>query len=82
MLQLVTLAIAAFAIQQPSLPSILTLTVAALCVALLAGMRPRPSLAGHALPPGGSGRRTETVYLRHSDPDAPGRPRPRAPDQG
>ncbi|WP_117212276.1 DUF6412 domain-containing protein [Allorhizocola rhizosphaerae] len=74
------LAVALLGSEPLSLHGVLALTVAAICVALLAGVRPRSLVSGptQRMTPTAD----DTVYLRHSDPDAAGRQRPRAPDLG
>lgn len=62
---------------QPSLPGVIALSFLALLVTLLRGVCDQASTSVPAV----ITRRTDsTLYLRHSDPTAPGRPRPRAPD--
>ncbi len=62
---------------QPDLRSVLTLTLAALAVTLIAAMVALPAPRGRVISI--RVRREAPVAPRHCDPDAAGRPRPRAP---
>jgi hypothetical protein len=71
----ITLVIAAGA--QPDLRSMLALSIAALAVALVGAMLVMPAPSGRVIAVGV--RRETPIAPRHCDPDAAGRPRPRAP---
>jgi len=63
---------------QPDLRSVLALTVAAIAVAFAAtAALAAPAPSGRSAVIGA--RRETPIVPRHCDPDAPGRPRPRAP---
>jgi hypothetical protein len=65
---------------QPGLATTVTLTLGALLVTLLVS-RTAPTSVAVLLPAGRRrpGRTARTPFLRQSDPDGAGRPRPRAP---
>ena len=62
---------------QPDLRSMLTLTLAALTAILLAATLAVPASSGRIIAV--RDRREAPIAPRHCDPDAAGRPRPRAP---
>ncbi|MGW2665078.1 DUF6412 domain-containing protein [Nocardia tengchongensis] len=51
----------------------------AVTAAVLSARGPLLVVAGHAGPPESAARRRRGAFLRQSNPDAAGRPRPRAP---
>jgi Family of unknown function (DUF6412) len=73
------LVLGVFALAQPSLGSLVVLTVAALCVALVAVRLGTGSTQATSVAVSLRDVRRRPRYRRLSDPDAAGRPRPRAP---
>ncbi len=54
----------------------------AFTAALLVSRGPLVAVAANSGPPESAGKRLRGAFLRQSNPDTPGRPRPRAPGAG